>query len=59
MSSVKLKDEHVKDRACTQVSDQVSTNWLSEKLHTYTLYTLNEIGMLTEEEAINQVNGKQ
>lgn len=34
MSSVKLKDLHVKGRACTQVSEQVSTNCLSEKRHT-------------------------
>ena len=54
MSSVKLKD-----KACTQASEQVSTNCLSEKLHTYTLYTLNEITVHTEEEAVHQVNGKQ
>lgn len=37
MSSVKLKGLRVKDRAGTRVREPVSTNCLSETLHTFHL----------------------
>lgn len=52
MSSVKLKGLRAKDRAGTQVREPVSTNCLSEMLHTFRLVTWNEILMHAEEEAI-------
>lgn len=51
MSSVKLKGLHVKDRAGTQVREPVSTNCLSETLHTSRLVTRKEILTHAEEEA--------